>query len=168
MRRVFSLGAIIAAFATAAIPLQAKTIRCPQRNSLFRVTIPDSWTFSWDRDGSLTCMPRNQSKYVSVVPSENVRSKGELGAQLTKTARDAARNARFKDLRLGAIKESTRSGMSLMSITAEGTTRGRQMVFTLVAFAPKKDNYFTLLALEPVGARDKEVSAIINSVSTLR
>jgi hypothetical protein len=39
------------------------------------------------------------------------------------------------------------------------------MVFTLVAFAPKKDNYFTLIALEPVAASDKKISAIVNSIT---
>ena len=157
-------------FALLAVSLgEAKTVAVPQKEPLFRISIPDSWSATWDRDGSLTCMPPNHSKYVSVVPSENVNTKSELQAQLTRTARDAAQNAKMKDAKLGRITETNRSnGLSLMSITAQGATNGKPMVFRLVAFAPKKDNYFTVIALEPAEAKDKEISAIINSISSTR
>jgi hypothetical protein len=149
--------------------VEAKTIRYPQKDPLFRIAIPDSWTTTWENDGSLTCMPRDHSKYVSVIPSENVNTKSELKAQLSKTARDAGENAKMKDLKLSQLHETVRSnGLNLMSVNAQGTSRGKPMVFTLVAFAPKTDNYFTVIALEPAAARDKEIGAIINSISSAR
>ena len=93
MRRLLVCAAVIAVIATSG-SLDAKTVRCPQKNPLFRINIPDSWTATWDKDGSLTCMPPNRSKDVSVIPSENVNSKDELRAQLSKTARAAAQTQR--------------------------------------------------------------------------
>ena len=151
------------------VHLEAKTIRCPQKDPLFSITLPDSWITTWESDGSLTCMPRNHAKYVSMVPSENVNAKGELQAQLSKTARAAGENAKIKDLKLGAIREMTGPNrLNLLRISAQGTSYGKQMVFTLVAFAPKKDNYFTVIALEPAAAHDQEIDAIINSITSTR
>jgi len=168
MRPIGQIFAGVALFTIASSGAFAgKMIACPQKDPSFRITIPDSWSATWDRDGSLTCMPGNHSKYVSVVPSENVSAKEELRAQLTKTAQDAARNAKMKDLKFGPIRESARSnGLNLMSITAHGTNNGKPMVFTLAAFAPRQDNYFTVLALEPAGGHDKEISGIIGSISS--
>ena len=157
------------AFALLSSVIEAKTIKCPQRDSLFSITIPDSWGTKWESDGSLTCMPRNHSKYVSVIPSENVGSTTELGKQLSKTAQAAGRNAGMKDLKLGPLREMSGShGFSLLSINAQGTAGGRPMMFTLVGFAPIKDNSFTVIGLEPAGTRDKEIGAIVNSISKER
>ena len=165
--KAFLIRAVIVAIICIS-QVEAGTIRYPQKDPLIRITIPSGWTTMWEKDGSLTCMPQNHSKYVSVIPSENVNSKSGLSAQLTKTAREAASNAKMKDVKLGPIRETTRSnGLSLMSITAEGITKGKTMVFTLVAFAPKTD-YFTVIALEPTPSRDKEISGIINSISSAR
>jgi hypothetical protein len=151
------------------VHLEAKTIRCPQKDPLFSITFPDSWITTWDKDGSLMSMPRNHSKYVSIVPSENFSTNGELKAQLPKTAREAGANAKMKDLKLGGIREVTgANGLNLVSINAQGTTQGKLMVFRLLAFAPKKDNYFTVIALEPAGAHDKELGTIINSITRVR
>jgi len=163
---VFSLvvaaGSLVSAF------VQANTIACPQKDPLFSVTIPNSWTATWDKDGSLTCMPPNHSKYVTVVPSENVNTKAQLRAQLSQTAREAARNAKMSGVKLGPMNESIRKGMDLMSITAHGTVGGKPTVFTFVAFAPRKDNYFTVIAVEPAGAGDRQIGAIIDSISSAR
>ena len=149
--------------------VEAKTIKCPQKGALFSITIPDTWGTKWENDGSLTCMPRNHSKYVSVIPSENVSTKAELGTQLSTTARAAGRNAGMKDLKLSGLREMTRTnGMTLLSINGQGTARGKPMTFTLVGFAPKKDNNFTLIALEPAGTKDTEISTIINSIASRR
>lgn len=151
------------------VHVEAKTIGCPQKDPLFSITLPDSWITTWEKDGSLTCMPRNHSKYVSIVPSENFNSKSELKAQLPKTAREAGDNAKMKDLKLGEIREMTRAnGLNLLSIHAQGTSQGKPMVFRLLAFAPKKNNYFTVIALEPAAAHDKELDAIINSITSVR
>jgi hypothetical protein len=150
-----------------ATAVEAKTIKCPQRESLFTITIPDSWGSKWESDGSLTCMPPNHSKYVSVIPSENANSKAELGTQLAKTAQAAGRNAGMKDLKLGRLSDTTGSnGLSLLMINAQGTAHGKPMVFTLVGFAPRKDNSFTVIGLEPAGTRDKQITGIINSITS--
>jgi len=149
--------------------LDARTIKCPRNDSLFSITVPDSWSGKWEPDGSFTCMPPNHSKYVTVVPSENVSNNTELGTQLSKTAQAAGRNAGMKDLKLGGVREMRRpTGMSLLTINAQGTAHGKSMVFTLVGFAPQKDNTFPIIALEPAGTRDKEIGSIINSIASAR
>jgi len=151
------------------VHLDAKTLKYPQKDPSFSITIPNAWTTTWEKDGSLTCMPHNHSKYVSMVPSENVNSKGELKAQLSKTALEAGENAKMKELKLGEIRETTRANrLSLLSVNAWGISHGKQMAFTLVAFAPKKGNYFTVIALEPAAASDKEIGAIIRSITSER
>jgi hypothetical protein len=106
---------------------------------------------------------------VSIVPSENFNTKEELKAQLPKTAREAGGNAKMKGLRLSEVRETTGANrLTLFRINAQGTSQGKPMVFALVAFAPKKDNYFTVIALEPAAAQDKEIGAIINSIRSAR
>jgi hypothetical protein len=92
-----------------------------------------------------------------------------LKAQLLETARAAGGNAKMKDLKLSEVRETIGSNkLSLLSINAQGTSQGKPMLFTLVAFAPKKDNSFTVIALEPAAAHDKEIGAIINSITSAR
>ena len=146
------------------VPLEAKTIRYPQKDPMFRITIPDDWSATLEKDGGLKCIPRNHSKYVSVFPSANFNTKAELRAQLPKIAHDAAEGAAMKDLKLSGVKELSRT-LTLLSINAYGTSHGKQMRFTLLALAPKKDNTFTLIALEPAAAHDSSIAAIINSIS---
>ena len=160
---------ISAAIAFLTVQVEAKTIACPQKDSLFSITVPNSWITTWEKDGSLTCMPRDHSKYVSIVPSENFNTKGQVKAQLLETARAAGGNAKMKDLKLSEVRETTGPNrLSLLSINAQGTSRGKPMLFTLVALAPKKDNSFTVIALEPAAAHDREIGAIINSITSAR
>ena len=167
MKALLIHGAVVLILISA--HLEAKTIRCPQKDPLFSITLPDPWTTTWEKDGSLTCMPRDHSKYVSIVPSENFNTKGELKAQLPKTAREAGENAKMQDLKLGQVREMTgANGLSLFRIDANGTSHGKQMVFTIVVFAPKKDNSFTVVALEPAAAHDKEIGRIVNSITSAR
>ncbi|HMG05785.1 MAG TPA: hypothetical protein VK581_10005 [Chthoniobacterales bacterium] len=160
------LRAAIVLMATC-VQLEAKAIRYPQKGAMFRITIPDDWIATWEKDGSLKCVPPNRSKYVSVFPSANFKTKAELKAQLPAIARDSATGANIKDLKLRGIKELNRNP-TLLSINADGTSQGNKMVFTLVAFAPNKDNTFTVIALEPRTAHDNAIASIINSISSER
>jgi hypothetical protein len=160
------LRAVIVLIATS-VQLEAKTIRYPQKGAMFRITIPDDWSATLEKDGSLKCVPPNRSKYVSVFPSANFKTKAELKAQLPAIAKDSAADANIKDLKLGGIKELS-GKLTLLSINASGTSQGNKIVFTLLAFAPNKNNTFTVIALEPRTAHDSAIAAIINSISSER
>jgi len=162
---------ILASFLIAtSLSLSAKTIKYPEKDPAFSITLPDGWTAKPDKDGNLDCVAGDGSNFsFSIIASENITSDEELKAFLPKLAQTMADGAKLKDLKVGEMKEMTNANkVKLMGLNAHGQTEGVPMVISLAGFAPAKDNYFIIMGAESVEvdkAHDKAMGGIINSIT---
>lgn len=162
---------LAATFLIAASPsLLAKTIKFPEKDPAFSITLPDGWTAKADKDGNLDCQAGDGSKFsFSIIASSNITSDEELKSYLPKLAATMSEGAKLEGLKIGEVKEmTTAKKVKLMGLNAHGQTEGVEMVISLAGFAPAKDSYFVIMAAESVEvdkAHDKDMGAILNSIS---
>jgi hypothetical protein len=164
---------LAASFLIAASPnLRAKTIKYPEKDPAFSITLPDGWTAKPDKDGNLDCQAGDDSKFsFSIIASPNITSDEELKSYLPKLAATMAEGAKLKGLKVGDVKEMTTANkVKLMGLNATGQTEGVEMVISLAGFAPAKGNYFVIMGAESVEvdkAHDKDMGTILNSISPI-
>lgn len=155
------------------LSLNAKTIKYPEKNPAFSITLPDGWTAKPDKDGNLDCEAGDDSKFSFSIISAKEMNKGEeeLKTYLPTLAKTMGDGAEIKDLKVGEIKEMTNgNGVKFFGLNANGPSSGVEMIISLAAFAPKKDTYFIIMAAAEASvdkAHDKDMGAIINSISPL-
>ncbi|MEY2489809.1 MAG: hypothetical protein QOC70_1751 [Verrucomicrobiota bacterium] len=152
------------------LSLSAKTIKYPEKDPAFSITLPDGWTAKADKDGNLDCVAGDGSKFsFSIIAAKNITSDDDLKTYLPKLAETMGEGAKLKDLKVGEVKEMmTANKVKLMGLNAHGQTEGVAMVISLAGFAPAKGNYFVLMGAESVEvdkAHDKDMGGIINSIS---
>ena len=152
------------------LSLSAKTIKYPEKDPAFSITLPDGWTAKPDKDGNLDCEAGDGSKFsFSIIDSKNITTDEELKTYLPKLAETMGEGAKLKDLKVGDVKEMTTANkVKLMGLNAHGQTEGVDMVISLAGFAPAKGNYFVIMGAESVEvdkAHDKDMGVIINSIS---
>ena len=152
------------------LSLSAKTIKYPDKDPAFSITLPDGWTAKPDKDGNLDCVAGDGSKFsFSIIASKNITSDDELKTYLPKLAETMGEGAKLKDLKVGEVKEMTTANkVKLMGLNAHGQTEGVAMVISLAGFAPTKGNYFVIMGAESVEvdkAHDKDMGGILNSIS---
>ena len=155
-----------------ALNLNAKTIKYPEKDPAFSMTLPDDWTAKPDKDGNLDCESGDGSKFsFSIVPTRDLNTETDLKAYLPKLAKIMGDGAKIKELKIGDIGEmTTAKKVKFFGLAAKGETSGIEMVITLAAFAPKKDIYFVIMAAEPAEvdkAHGKTMDEIIESIMPL-
>jgi len=152
--------------------LNAKTIKYPEKDPSFSITLPDDWTAKPDKDGNLDCQAGDGSKFsFSIVPSKEVNTEADLKAFLPKLAQGLVDGAKIENVKIGDIREmTTTKKVKLFSLDAKGATSGVDYVITLAAFAPKKGAYFIIMSVGPFDvdkAHSKVMGDIINSITPL-
>lgn len=153
--------------------VSAKTIKVPEKDPSFSLTLPDDWTATPDKDGNLDCEAGDGSKFsFSIISAEEMKKDEEgLKTYLPTLAKTMGDGAEIKDLQVGEIKEmTTPKGVKLFGLNAKGPSSGVNMVISLAAFAPKKDTYFIIMAAAVADvdkAHDKTMGEIINSITPI-
>jgi hypothetical protein len=152
------------------LSLSAKTLKFPEKDPAFSITLPDGWTAVPDKDGNLDCQSGDGSKFsFSIIDSKNITSDEELKSYLPKLAETMAEGAKLENLKVGDVKEMTNANkVKLMGLNAHGKTEGVEMVISLAGFAPTKGTYFVIMAAESVEvdkAHDKDMGGILNSIT---
>ena len=153
--------------------LSAKTIKYPDKDPAFSITIPDDWTATSDKDGNLDCEAGDGSKFsFSIISAEEMKKdEAELKTYLPTLAKTMGDGAEIKDVKVGEIKEmTTPKGVKLIWSQREGAKLRIEMVISLAAFAPKKDIYFIIMAAAMADvdkAHDQTMGEIINSITPI-
>ena len=150
--------------------LSAKTIKFPDKDPAFSITLPDDWTTKSDKDGNLDCEAGDGSKFsFSIVPTDEINKEEELKTYLSTLAKTMGDGAEIKDLKVGELKQmTTPKGVKLFGLNANGPSSGVEMVISLAAFAPKKETYFIIMAAAVADvdkAHDQVMGEIINSIT---
>src|SRR5437764_12000333 len=91
-----------------ALTLNAKTIKYPEKDPSFSITLPDDWTAKPDKDGNLDCQAGDGSKFsFSIVPSKEVNTEADLKAFLPKLAQGLVDGAKIENVKIGDVREMT-------------------------------------------------------------
>lgn len=152
----------------------AKTIKYPDKDPAFSITIPDDWTAKPDKDGNLDCEAGDDSQFsFSIISTEGMEMENEekVKTYLSTLAKTMGDGAEIKDLKIGEMKEmTTPKGVKLFGLNAKGPSSGADMVISLAAFAPKKGTYFIIMAAAEASvdkAHDKAMGEIIGSITPI-
>jgi len=98
MRNFLLLAATL--FLATALNLKAKTIKYPEKDPAFSITLPDYWTTKPGQDGGLDCKAGDGSKfYFSIVPFEDVNTEADVKAVLPKLAQGLVDGAKIENVR---------------------------------------------------------------------
>ena len=164
------LTLVVSLLIATSLSLSAKTIKYPEKDPVFSITLPDGWTAKPDKDGNLDCVAGDGSKFsFLILAMQHITSDDDLKTQLPKLAETMGESAQLKDLKVGEVKEmATANKVKLMGLDAHGQTEGIAMVITLAGFAPTKGNYFVFMSAESAEvdkAHGKDMGGIINSIS---
>jgi hypothetical protein len=150
--------------------LEAKTVKFPEKDPAFSITLPDDWTTTPKNDG-LECQAGDGSNYSFLIQTFDVKSDDEAKTNLPKLIQAMGDNPDLKDFKpVGEIMEMTMAKMKLFIANATASTEGTKMIFTAVGFAPKKGAYFSVVSVEPEAvdrAHDKAMGEIMGSITPI-
>jgi hypothetical protein len=153
-----------------AFSLEAKTVKFPEKDPAFTLTLPDDWTTTPKNDG-LECEAGDGSKYSFLIQSFDAKSDDEAKANLPKLIQAMANNPDLKDFKpMEDVAEMAMAKMKLFIANGIGSVGGTKMIFTAVAFAPKKGTYFSVVSAETEAvdqAHDKVMGEIMGSLTPI-
>jgi hypothetical protein len=145
--------------------LAAKIVQYPEKNPLFSVTIPDSWTCKLIRDGDLECNADEPGLGFQVIPKK-WEDEEEMKAMLPSIGEKIG--SKLKDMKVGKVQEMTTSGkMKLLRIDVAGTSNGVELTLWLAAFKTANKPYIMMTgALAKVRPEhQKTIAQILNSIA---
>lgn len=145
--------------------LAAKTVQWPEKNPLFSVTIPDSWTCKLIRDGDLECNADEPGLGFQVIPKK-WEDEEEMKAMLPSIGEKIGSG--LKDKQIGKVQEMTTSGnMKLLRLDVAGSSNGVELILWLAAFKTADKPYIMMTgALAKVRPQhEKTIAQILNSIA---
>lgn len=161
---IFSVALLI----PATLSLGAKTIKWPEKNSAFSITLPDGWTCKIDNDGDLQCKAEDNSGLGFQVVTSQWKTEEEIRAQLPSLGEKIAGATNLKNVEKGKIRETTTSGdVKLLRLDTAGLQEGVGLVCWMVAFKTDNNPYFLLSGAMAKDNREheKRIGQIINSIT---
>ena len=157
----------VSLFIATSLSLSAKTVKFPEKDPAFSVTVPNDWTDTVNKDGDLECKAGGGSSVGFFIQKIDGKTAEEAKTYLNATIK-AIYHGDFKEAKLGESKETTTpTGVKMFGITATGPAEGIEMFYMAVAFSPKKETWFVLLDIEPAAdAKARKVTGeILNSIT---
>jgi hypothetical protein len=153
--------------------LRAETVKFPEKDPAFSVTVPKGWTATTDKDGNLILVCSKDNLTTGFLRQEELKTDDDLAQFLMLLAHEIATKLELKDLRVGEINKSrTENGIKLFRLNASGTDpKGREMILPMAGFAPRTGVYFFTSAPSPAGVykeHQKDNSDILNSITPIR
>lgn len=163
-----TLSIVLSLLIALSCSLEAKTVKFPEKDPLFSITLPDDWTTEVIND-DLECKAGDGSGYSFMIQSSDAKSDDEVKANLPKLIQAMADNPAVKDFKpMEEVVEMAMAKVKLFIANGTALNNGTKMVFTVVAFAPKKGTYFNVLTVEPEAvdrAHDKVMGEIMGSIA---
>lgn len=172
MKSIHAAAIAAGLFATAILPLQAKTIKFPADDPAFSFKLPEGWTMEADKDGDLVCKSGDKPTLTLNVNKmgqdfEKVKEQlPELGKTFTKAAE--MKNVEAKDLG----DDTNKNGVKGSIYVVKGQSSGQGVAAELLAIEPKDGGHayflmFSGLAPAMAGHAD-EIGAIIDSIKPIK
>ena len=138
MKTPAMLPALSLMFCLAAAPAFSKDFKFPKEDSLFTITIPDSWEPEFDDEGTLEGEDKDGNAYIAVWEEDTETELSKVAEDLNDMLKEYA-----KDIKLvGKPEQYTLSGMpGLIFVgTAKDKDDDSEIGFEAIVLVPKKDN----------------------------
>lgn len=155
-------------FIATALGLSAKTVKFPDKDPAFSVTVPDDWTDKVNKDGNLELKAGDGSSAGFFIQKIDARTEEEAKTYLKEIIK-TINLGDAKDAKVSESKETTTpTGMKMFEITCTGPAAGIEMFYLAVGFSPKKESWFALLDIETAAdakTYEKKMGEILNSIT---
>jgi hypothetical protein len=152
------------------LSLVAKTVKFPEKDPAFSLTLPDDWTTTPKHDG-LECAAGDGSGYSFLIQSFDAKSDEELKTSLPKLVQTMGDIPDLKDLKpTSDVVEMAMAKTKLFIANATASIGEIKMILTAIAFAPKKGTYFSVITIEPEAvdrAHDKVMGEIMGTITPI-
>jgi hypothetical protein len=157
----------VSLFIATSLSLSAKTVKFPEKDPAFSITVPNDWTDKVDKDGDLECEAGDGSSAGFLIQKMDAKTEEEAKTYLNVMIK-AAYHGDAKDAKVSESKErTTPTGVKMFGIIYTGPAEGIEMSYMAVAFSPKRETWFALLDIEPAAAAKthERTGVILNSIT---
>jgi hypothetical protein len=155
-------------FISVILPLEAKSIKFPEDDPVFKFKLPEGWTMEADKDGDLICKSGDNPSI-----TVNVNKMNQTFAQvkeslpdLGKTFSKAAKMTGVETKDLG--DDTNKNGVKGTIFVVKGTSSGQGITAELLALEPKEGaNAFFIMFSGLASAMKKHgdaIGALIDSI----
>ena len=167
--RIAALAASL--FVSVILPLEARSVKFPDEEPVFRFKLPDGWSMTVDKDGDLVCKSGDNPGITLNVNKMNQtfaqvkESLPDLGKTFTKAAKMSGVEA--KDLG----DDTNKNGVKGTIYVVKGKSSGQPITAELLAVEPKdgENAYFIMFSglATAMQKHGEDIGAIIDSIKTI-
>ena len=151
-------------FVTLALPLEAKSVKFPEDDPVFKFKLPEGWTMEADKDGDLVCKSGDKPGLTL-----NINKMKESLPDLGKTFSKAAKMTGVETKDLG--DDTNKNGVKGTIYLVKGKSSGQEITAELLAIEPKEGgNAFFIMFSGLATAMQKhaeDIGALIDSIKTI-
>ena len=154
------------------LPLEAKTIKFPEKDPVFQFTLPNDWTMEVDKDGDLAC---KSQEHIGLRLNLNQMNKtfAQVKESLPDLGKVFAKSAKLTEVETKELgDERNKNGVKGTIYVVKGKSSGRLLMAELLAIEPKPgdDAYFLLFSgiAEAFEAHKDDLGAIIDSIKPIQ
>jgi hypothetical protein len=158
-------------FVSLILPLEAKSIKFPEDDPVFKFKLPEGWTMEADKDGDLVCKSGDKPGL-----TVNINKMNQTFAQvkeslpdLGKTFSKAAKMTGVETKDLG--DDTNKNGVKGTIYLVKGKSSGQEITAELLAIEPKEgENAFFIMFSGLATAMQKhaeDIGALIDSIKTV-
>jgi hypothetical protein len=152
-------------------PLEAKSIKFPENDPVFKFKLPEGWTMEADKDGDLVCKSGDDPGVTLNVNKMNEtfeavkKSLPDLGKTFTK----AAKMTGIESKDLG--DDTNKNGVKGTIYLVKGKSSGQEITAELLAIEPKEgaNAYFIMFSglATAMQKHADDIGALIDSIKTV-
>jgi hypothetical protein len=153
------------------IPLEAKTIKFPEDDPVFRFKLPDGWTMEADKDGDMVCKSDDEPGITL-----NVNKMNQTFAQVKKSLPDLGKTftqaAKMTGIETKDLGDDTnKQGVKGTIYVVKGKSSGQGVTAELLAIEPKpgEDAFFIMFSglATAMSKHGEDIGAIIDSIKPI-
>jgi hypothetical protein len=158
-------------FVSLILPLEAKSVKFPEDDPVFKFKLPEGWTMEADKDGDLVCKSGDKPGL-----TVNINKMNQTFAQvkeslpdLGKTFSKAAKMTGVETKDLG--DDNNKNGVKGTIYLVKGKSSGQEITAELLAIEPKEgENAYFIMFSGLATAMQKhaeDIGALIDSIKTV-
>jgi hypothetical protein len=158
-------------FVSLVLPLEAKSIKFPEDDPVFKFKLPEGWTMTADKDGDLVCKSGDDPGITLNVNQmkETFEDVKKSLPDLGKTFSKAAKMTGIESKDLG--DDTNKNGVKGTIYVVKGKSSGQAITAELLAIEPKtgENAYFIMFSglATAMQKHGEDIGAIIDSIKTV-
>ena len=144
------------------VPLSAKTIEFPAKDSEFSFTLPKDWTGAFDGN-VFTSQPKGANFALSIFPAPAAESVEDVIKITEKSA-----GSQYTDCKIGEPAEHEVGGIKFTFADGTGKKDGAEWKLTLVGFSPDGEHYVGMFSAGDEAADKKHGAECMELLKSIK